>query len=67
MKLKLYVWENVLQDWAYGIAFALAEDETHAWQILDQEDKTAGQAIRREGKKPREVTAPEAFVVWGGS
>ncbi len=34
IKLKLYVWENVLADYSKGIAFAYAEDSIEARKLV---------------------------------
>jgi DNA-binding response OmpR family regulator len=36
--LKLYVWHDVLRDYRAGIAFALAESESQAWEELKKHD-----------------------------
>ena len=78
MVLKLYVWENVLEDYTEGMACAIAESEEKAWELLKEKDHTAWwilngspkdrnyKGIYKDALRPREITIPEAFVVWGG-
>ena len=63
--LTLYVWENVLCDYTCGIMFALAHDVEEARRlILAQVEYVPREQLDTE---PLEVTAPQAFVVWGGA
>ena len=63
--LTLYVWENVSCDYTCGIMFALAHDVEEARRlILAQVDYVPREQLDTE---PLEVTAPQAFVVWGGA
>lgn len=65
-KLKLYVWEHVLQDYTDGIMFAFAESEDHARELILKKDKLAN--LNEElNQKPRCIESSEAFVVWGGA
>lgn len=45
-KLHLWVWENVLADYSPGIAFAYAETEKKAWDILKGIDFGAWMRLR---------------------
>jgi hypothetical protein len=79
MTLRLYVWEGVLTDYTSGLVCVLAENEKQAWALLKKEDHTAwwvllGEPDDRETKeippsaiRPKEVTRPKCFLVWGGA
>lgn len=69
--LKLYVWEDVLEDWSAGVMFALAQDADHARELIRLR---AGNGIGPHShlhvdlaREPRVIEQPEGFVVWGGS
>lgn len=67
--LKLYVWEDVLTDYTSGVIFALAENLTEAKrQVLKKTEKYSQDRIKKEMKytKPKIVTDPEGFLIWGG-
>ena len=68
--LKLFVWENVLTDYTDGMICVLARTESEAIDLLALKDPLAFNAITDDSKKsmpkPKVVTEPEAFVVWGG-
>lgn len=76
--LKLYIWENVLRDYSPGMVAVLAESEEQAWELLRQKYEAAWEQLRGyddmynpkglypNAKRPREITEPEAFAVWGG-
>lgn len=71
-EFKLYVWEEVLTDWTNGLVCVLARNEQEAWKKLKEKDSTAHWVLMGKDSeygcktKPREVSKPEAFVVWGG-
>lgn len=62
-KLKLYVWEGILRDYSCGMACALAYSEDHARRLVE---KKLGYAHGDLLQKPKRVTKPEGFVVYGG-
>jgi len=62
-KLKLYVWEDVLRDYSTGIAFAFAENSAEARQLVC---KKLGYNHEDLCAEPREVSAKEGFVKYGG-
>jgi len=76
--MNLYVWEDVLCDYTAGMVCVLAENEEAAWQLLHDEAHIAWwilqgepedrhmKGISAKATRPRCVTKPEAFVVWGG-
>jgi len=71
--LKLYVWENVLEDWTSGIMFALAPDVRTARNILIEKwggrtmvDYKHSDFYRDVMRKPRVVKDPEGFYLYGG-
>lgn len=63
MKLKMYVWEDVLHDYTEGMAVALAENLEHALKLLD---KKAGHHLDLPISKMKVITEPEGFYVYGG-
>lgn len=63
-KLKLYVWEGVLEDYTSGVMFALAESTEHARKLLLE--KCFYIPDRDLRIEPRCVTEAEGFAVWGG-
>jgi hypothetical protein len=70
-KLQLYVWENVLTDYTDGVMFALASSEIEARKLLRKELgetqlKYNEHVLADLAKRPRKITAPEAFAVYGG-
>jgi len=52
-KLKLFVWEDVLTDYTPGIAFALAETEQEAREILLKKEECLGTYHSFNAKKPK--------------
>lgn len=70
-KLKLFVWENVLNDYTSGIMFALAYDVDHAKKIILRDAqkkfgyKSDSVSIDLQGGY-RMVTKPEGFALFGG-
>jgi len=90
--MKMYVWEDVLEDYTSGMVCVLARNEKQAWEMLYKEDDTAWwvlqgrPSIYTDGKnaaksthdiipkcgylplatRPKEITEPHAFIVWGG-
>ena len=65
MKLKLFVWEDVLYDWSAGVMFALAETVKEARELILKE---CHYVVKEDlAKEPKVVTEKEAFVIWGGS
>lgn len=62
-KLKLYIWEEVFQDYTYGIGFALAENPEEARRLIIEK---LGYPDNDLNKEPKEVTTKEGFYVWGG-
>jgi hypothetical protein len=57
-KLKLYVWEDVLEDYTSGMAVALAPDVETALKLLS---KKAGYDLNLPISKMKEITTAEAF------
>lgn len=78
MRLKLFVWEDVLTDWTSGLICILAESLEQAMELLKKKNHTAWWVLNGEPenrdfkgiykliKNPKIVKKPEAFVVWGG-
>lgn len=68
-KLKLYVWENVLEGWTAGVMFALAQDADHARELIRlRAGNGFGPHSRLHedlAKEPRVIEQPEGFFVWG--
>lgn len=75
MRLKLFYWDDVdvLEDFAPGQAFALAESKGQAIELIIENDGSIGtpraQVFRLElnAKEPRTITEPEGFAIRGGS
>jgi hypothetical protein len=68
MKLKLYVWEEVLTDWTSGVVFALANNPEEAIKALKKAglNKDRIDGIKVDGVLPEEVTTVKGFLCWGG-
>lgn len=67
-KLKLFVWEDVLQDYGSGIMFALAYNKEEAKQLILSKfgyDSVTGKSDLE--KEPRVIEQPEGFYIWGSS
>lgn len=65
-KLKLFFWENVLQDYGYGAMFAYAKSVEQARELILL--KHDSERVRADLLKPyREITAPEGFQVDGSA
>jgi len=64
-ELKLYVWEDVLSDYAPGLAVVLAHDEDEAQRIMKEKFPDY---VTEElpFSKCKVVTEPDAFYVYGG-
>ena len=63
-KLKLFIWENILTDWQFGIAFALAPDvETARKMLLEECDYLPAEDLAKE---PKVCSEPVAYVLAGG-
>ena len=68
-KLKLYVWEDVLRDYTSGIMVALAYSVSEARSLIREDQgwaKGSHYSATELSKKPKVVTKPECFVLWGG-
>jgi hypothetical protein len=63
-KLKLFVWEGVLEDYTSGVMFALAPDVKTARELLLAScDYLPKEDLNQE---PTIYTEPYALAVWGG-
>jgi len=68
MKLKLFVWEEVLTDYSHGIMFALAENVDQARKILIEKESEPTEFIEQELQdEPKIIESPEGFILWGGA
>ena len=76
-KLKLYVWEGVLTSHRDGIMFALAHSVKEAREAIQKKEKYIEEVFKDDAclnvikqelqrVKPRVITEPEGFTVWGG-
>lgn len=65
MKLKLYVWENVLHDYTAGMMCALAKSPAQAREVLLLKCDYIPKGDLDQD--PQVIENPEGFVVWGGS
>lgn len=61
-KLKLYVWEDVLHNYTSGIMFAFAENIDHAIELISVKMNDCHDDLKI---RPREITEPEGFYVYG--
>ena len=62
-KLKLYVWDEVFEDYTYGVGFALAENPEEARKLIFEK---LGYVDNDLDKEPKEITTKEGFYVLGG-
>jgi hypothetical protein len=65
MKLKLYVWEDVLEDYTQGVMFALAPNKEEARRLI-AEKMGYDRPVSDLNQEPKEVTKPEGFYLYGG-
>jgi hypothetical protein len=65
-KLKLFVWYGVLTDYTSGIAFAIAETEQEAREMLIKKEDALSRDEDFNGKKPEVFEDKECFTLWGG-
>lgn len=69
-RLFLYVWENVLTDYASGVMFALAENVEQARALIRACEgvSPASRGLLNTDllAEPRVISRPEGFAVWGG-
>ena len=70
-KLKLFVWENVLEDWTSGVMFALAENVEDARKSIlnkcEKEDGYISKTLQSDlAIEPKVIDNSEGFYVWGG-
>jgi hypothetical protein len=73
-KLKLFVWEDVLQDWYYGICFAIAPSVEEALELLLKKTDYLDSYIegtKIDGVEPKvfdlKTAEPCGWILWGGS
>lgn len=69
MKLKLFVWKDVLCQWTCGVVFALAENEEQARQLaIDScEEWEKASLIYATSETPLVYDTPGGFYVLGGA
>ena len=66
-KLKLYVWENVLEDYTSGIMFALATDADHARKVILEAGGEGMHSVEKDLKQePDCYEDPTGFFLYGG-
>jgi len=65
-KLKLFVWEDVLSDFTSGIAFAIAETEQEAREILLNKESCLASDASFNGHKPKVYNDKMCYTLWGG-
>ena len=63
-KLKLFVWEDCLQDYSTGIMFALARNEDEARELISKELYNPNHEDL--ARRPRIVEKAEGFAIMGG-
>jgi len=64
--MKLFVWENVLQDYTMGIMFALAPTVEDARKQLLVECSYLPECELAQEPKVYDMSTPMAFIMWGG-
>tara|TARA_R110002012_G_scaffold270785_1_gene455862 strand:+ start:635 stop:856 length:222 start_codon:yes stop_codon:yes gene_type:complete len=69
--LKLFVWEDVLEDHTCGIMFALAKNVEEARKVIldksEKEDEYMSKILQRDlASEPKVIDSSEGFYVWGG-
>ena len=75
--MKLFVWEDVLEDYTYGIMFALAENVEEARRVIIEKSKKERLDFPKElrevfnmkddlSKEPKVIEKAEGFYVQGG-
>ena len=64
---KVFVWDNVLQDWTYGGMFAVARTVEEARAALKREDGAVPDEDLMREPKVYALTDRPARAVWGGS
>jgi hypothetical protein len=68
--MKLFIWNNVLQDYSAGIAVVLAANVDAARyevaQVLSYSVSALGELGFDAEPDEHEITTPGAFVCWGG-
>ncbi len=65
-KLKLFVWENVLQDYTYGIMFALAYDIENARTLIMATNEVNPSHYYELLVAPKIYDVPVGYAVSGG-
>ena len=69
--LKLYVWEDVLEDYTKGVMFALAKNVEEARKVIldksEKEDEYMSKILQSDlASEPKVIDSLEGFYVWGG-
>lgn len=64
--LKLFVWKDVLKDYTSGIAFAIAETEQEARELLLKQDEALSRDSVFNISKPEVYETEMAITLWGG-
>ncbi len=69
--LKLFVWEDVLEDYTSGVMFALAENVEEARKVImdkcEKEDSYTSKTLQVDlASEPKVIDNSEGFYVWGG-
>ena len=63
----LYVWENVLKDHTYGMAFAVATSREEAVAVIAQGNHTVAAELDSVAPEVHPVTEAHGSYVYGGS
>ena len=69
-KLKLFIWEGVLEDYTSGIMFAIAENVEEARELimsksLETDGSTSITLISDLKSEPKVIESKEGFYIWG--
>ena len=65
--MRLYVWEDALEDYTPGIMFAFAKNANEARKMILEKYPNSTSVNRDLKQKPKSYSKPVGFAVWGGS
>jgi hypothetical protein len=66
MALKLYVWEDALEDWGTGAIFVIANNIAEARKLAGEQSIQARRDVKAKPRVLNLNTAkPEAWLCWG--
>lgn len=70
--MKLFIWENVLQDYTSGVAFAFAENALEARSLIVEKMRADKSFVPKEflielRAEPLVIEQKEVFYLYGGA